>query len=248
MTTNNIWTRRRFLEGVGRAGGAAAVYRSMSAMGLMPEPDTWTGPIELPQGSGQGKTVLILGSGIAGLAAAYELSRAGFKCQVLEARGDAGGRCFTVRRGPVVQEESPEHGATQQKGEFDDGHSVIMGPGRIHYHPRRMLHYCSELGVPLEIYVIQTTANLFHLKDSFGGQAQVRRRISNDADAYIGELLSKAVTQGSLDQELDAADKEKLLALLTVFGDLQAGKPCAPGAHCPPRNSLCDDPATVVGL
>jgi monoamine oxidase len=78
MIPGNIWTRRRFLEGVGRAGGASAVYRVMAAMGLMPEPQPWTGPIELPHGSGQGKTVLVLGSGIAGLAAAYELARAGF--------------------------------------------------------------------------------------------------------------------------------------------------------------------------
>jgi monoamine oxidase len=248
MIPGNIWTRRRFLEGVGRAGGASAVYRAMAAMGLMPEPQPWTGPIELPHGSGQGKTVLVLGSGIAGLAAAYELARAGFKCQVLEAQGHAGGRCLTVRRGSVVQEESPEHGTTQQKCEFENGHYVNFGPGRIPYHHRRLLHYCSELGVPLEIYVIQTTANLFHLKDAFGGQPQVRRRISNDADAYIGELLSKAVTQGGLDQELHDGDKEKLLALLTVFGDLQAGKPCPPGAHCPSRNSLCEDPATVADL
>jgi monoamine oxidase len=248
MIPGNIWTRRRFLEGVGRAGGASAVYRAMAAMGLMPEPQPWTGPIELPHGSGQGKTVLVLGSGIAGLAAAYELARAGFKCQVLEAQGHAGGRCLTVRRGSVVQEESPEHGTTQQKCEFENGHYVNFGPGRIPYHHRRLLHYCSELGVPLEIYVIQTTANLFHLKDAFGGQPQVRRRISNDADAYIGELLSKAVTQGNLDQELHDGDKEKLLALLTAFGDLQAGKPCPPGAHCPPRNSLCEDPETVADL
>src|SRR5438045_8872271 len=108
MIAANIWTRRRFLEGVGRAGGASAVYRAMTAMGLMPELEPWTGPIELPQDSGQGKSVLVLGSGIAGLAAAYELTRAGFKCQVLEAQDRAGGRCFTVRRGSVVQEGSPE--------------------------------------------------------------------------------------------------------------------------------------------
>ena len=48
-------------------------------MELMPEPAPWTGPLDLPQGSGRGKSVLVLGSGIAGLAAAYELTRAGFK-------------------------------------------------------------------------------------------------------------------------------------------------------------------------
>lgn len=238
------WTRRAFLNQVGRAGGAAAVYRTMAAMGLMVEPEPWTGPVALSPDT-YGKTVLILGAGIAGLTAAYELTRAGFKCSVLEAQPHAGGRNLTIRHGSVISEESAEHGTTEQKCEFDEGLYVNLGPGRIPYHHRRMLHYCSELGVPLEIYVIQTTANFFHVKDSFGGQPLVRRRINNDADAYIGELLTKAVMQGSLDQSLDASDKEKLLGLLSVFGDLQAGKPCPPGSYCPSRNSLCEDPASV---
>src|SRR2546423_4648719 len=242
------WTRRAFLNQGGQAGGAAAVYRAMAALGLMPEPEPWTGPVELPAGSGHDKTALILGAGIAGLAAAYELTRAGFKCSVLEAQPHAGGRNFTVRRGTVINEESAEHGTTEQKCGFDEGLYVNVGPGRIPYHHRRMLHYCSELGVPLEIYVIQTTANLFHVRDAFGGQPQLRRRINNDADAYISELLSKAVMQGSLDQSLDAADKEKLLGLLMVFGDLQAGKPCPPGGYCPQRNSLCEDPAAITDV
>lgn len=243
-----IWTRRAFLEGVGRAGGASAVYRAMAAIGLVPEPGAWHGPIEPSTELGQGKTVLILGAGIAGLAAAYELTRSGFKCYVLEAQDHAGGRNLTVRRGSIISEESAEHGATEQKCQFDEGLYVNLGPGRIPYHHRRMLHYCSELGVPLEIYVIQNMANLFHVKDGLGGQPLVRRRIRDDADAYISELLSKAVTQGSLDQTLDAGDKEKLLGLLTVFGDLQAGKPCAPGTYCPARNSLCEDPVTVADV
>src|SRR5215472_2297378 len=244
------WTRRAFLTAVGQAGGASAVYRTMAAMGLIPDPGSWEtpAPIAFPPGSGQGRTVLILGAGIAGLAAAYELTRSGFKCRVLEAEARAGGRNLTVRRGSGITEESAEHGKTEQRCEFDEGLYVNLGPGRIPYHHRRTLHYCSELGVPLEIYVIETTANLFHMKDAFQGQPQPRRLISYDADAYIAELLSKAAAHGDLDQQLDADDKEKLLGLLAIFGDLQAGKPCPPGAHCPPRNSLCEDPSAVADL
>jgi deazaflavin-dependent oxidoreductase (nitroreductase family) len=43
------------------------------------------------QGRGNGTTVLVLGAGVAGLAAAYELEKAGYRCEVLEARDRPGG-------------------------------------------------------------------------------------------------------------------------------------------------------------
>ena len=60
-------TRRRFLEQVGLAGGSAAIYETMTALGLINLPEAWAGPPELPQGSGTGKSVVILGAGIGGL-------------------------------------------------------------------------------------------------------------------------------------------------------------------------------------
>jgi len=59
-------TRRRFLEQVGLAGGSAAMYETMTALGLINLPEAWAGPPELPQGSGAGKSVVILGAGIGG--------------------------------------------------------------------------------------------------------------------------------------------------------------------------------------
>ena len=70
------WTRRRFLETVGRAGGAAAVYESMVALGIVRVPDSaYAGPPQMTEGSGSGKTIVILGAGVAGLTAAYELKK-----------------------------------------------------------------------------------------------------------------------------------------------------------------------------
>src|SRR5258705_11740949 len=60
-------TRRRFLEQVGLAGGSAALYETMTALGLINLPEAWAGRPELPQGSGKGKSVVILGAGIGGV-------------------------------------------------------------------------------------------------------------------------------------------------------------------------------------
>src|SRR5689334_3987522 len=63
-------TRRRLLNLVGKAGGAAASYRTMAAMGLLPVPAAYAGPPDLPPGSGHGVSVVIVGAGIAGMVAA----------------------------------------------------------------------------------------------------------------------------------------------------------------------------------
>ena len=55
------------------------------------------GPIDL-QGAPRGASVLILGAGIAGMTAAYELRNAGYQVQVLEYNGRAGGRNWTLAR------------------------------------------------------------------------------------------------------------------------------------------------------
>ncbi len=43
------------------------------------------------------KTITIIGAGMAGLAAAYDLHRAGWQVTVLEARDRVGGRVHTMR-------------------------------------------------------------------------------------------------------------------------------------------------------
>ena len=96
------FTRRGFLEMVGRIGGSAAVYESMVALGLINAPDAWAGPLELDCNQGKGKRVLILGAGVGGLATAMMLNRAGYRCEILEALDRPGGRNLTARRGSVI--------------------------------------------------------------------------------------------------------------------------------------------------
>ena len=216
------WTRRRFLTRVGQIGGASALYETMVAMGLVNLPPAWAGPPEVPPGHGVGKSVLILGAGIGGLTAAYNLSRAGYRCRILEATARAGGRNHSARRGSTVLEDSAQHGKTLQECRFDSGLYLNLGPGRLPYHHRRVLGYCQELNVQLEPYVMNTTGNLFQTSAGFEQQALVYRRVQNDTRGYIAELLAKAVGKGALDAELDEEDRERLLSLLQSFGPLGA--------------------------
>jgi monoamine oxidase len=68
------------------------MYDSMAAMELLPVPAAYVGPPVLEPASGHGIKVVILGAGIAGMTAAYELSKAGYACAILEARQRPGGR------------------------------------------------------------------------------------------------------------------------------------------------------------
>src|SRR5882724_6155398 len=236
-------TRRRFLEGVGLAGGSAALYETMTALGLINLPEAWAGPPELPQGSGRGKSVVILGAGIGGLTAAYELTRANYDCQVIELTDRPGGRNHTARRGTVLKEVNENGVVTEQVCNFDEGLYLNLGPGRLPYHHRRALHYCQELGVALEVYVMETMANLFQSDKAFGGKPQIRRRIANDIQAYISEMLAKAVNQNALNAELDAADRDNLLCLLKTFGDLGENDLCSKCGQpkCRTCNTSCQD-------
>jgi monoamine oxidase len=213
-------TRRALIHLVGRAGGAAAAYRTMAAMGLLAAPSAYAGPPALPPGSGRGVTVAILGAGIAGLVAAYELGKAGYAVRVLEARHRPGGRSWTVRAGDVVEEEE---GATQTAA-WDRAEHLYFNPGpaRIPYHHQAILSYCRALGVPLEPMVNDNRAALLHDDAAFDGKPQVARAVINDQRGYVAELAAKAIDRDRLDQPVSPADQEVLRAWLRAFGALDA--------------------------
>ena len=96
--STGLLTRRHFLTRVAAAGGASLVYEAMTGLGLLAAPTQ--APFDLT-GRVSGVRVLILGAGLAGMTAAYELGKVGYDCRVLEARARPGGRVFTVRRGTV---------------------------------------------------------------------------------------------------------------------------------------------------
>ena len=88
-----VLTRRRFFESLAAVGGMSLVLSGMEALGY-----SMASATELPPeltGGAKGTKVIILGAGLAGMTAAYELSKAGYQVQILEARSFAGGRCQT---------------------------------------------------------------------------------------------------------------------------------------------------------
>ena len=210
-------TRRALLRSMAAAAGSAAVYRTMDALGMLGTGAAHAAAPDLPPGSGTGGHVAILGAGLSGLVAAWEMSRAGWHCTVLEASGRPGGRSLTARGGDVLT----EHGMRQEVCFDQEDHLYAnLGPARIPYHHRTVLGYCKAFDIDLEVFTNDNRAALFHNRERFGGTPVAARRVLTDMRGYVAELLAKAVDRGALDAELTADDKESVRAMLESFGGL----------------------------
>jgi monoamine oxidase len=208
-------TRRDFLHHVARAGGYRAAYLTMQAMGLL-STAVDAEPLSLEKGTAHGTKVIILGAGVAGLSAAYELGKAGYDVTVLEARDRVGGRTWTVRRGTKLEMTD----GTRQVCEFDSDLYWNCGPARVPSHHQAFLGYCRELGIALEVEVNTSRGALLLNPDANGGKPMEMRQAINDARGEISELLGKALNSGALDGELTARDRERMVAFLRQYGDL----------------------------
>jgi monoamine oxidase len=219
VTEINV-NRRQFLQAVGVSGGAGALFATMGALGLAPAAAAPAPPFRAPAKPDfsltgrSAKKVVILGGGIAGLASAYELGKAGYDCTILEARSVAGGRNFTVRGGTT---ETDLDGHTQ-RANFSPGIYLNAGPARIAQW-MITLDYCRELGVPVEVFTNQN-ANAFIYNESTGTGPVRYRTAKADVYGYVAEMLAKATDQGALDSQLTAQDKERVLSFLQSFGQI----------------------------
>src|SRR5471030_2964425 len=95
-------SRRELFKLIGLTAGSYAMYQAMTSLGYAAE-SGYKGPIKL-EGDPKGASVLILGAGLAGLTAALELRKAGYKVQVLEFNSRPGGRNWTLRGGDTFTE------------------------------------------------------------------------------------------------------------------------------------------------
>ena len=195
-------TRRALLEHIGTAGGLGAAYMAMETLGLAIPTPAGAENFRLPRGSGNGRSVVVLGAGIAGLVSAYELQQAGYQVTVLEARERIGGRSWTIRGGDRIAQS----GRRDQMATFDAGLYFNAGPARIPSTHRLILGYARRFGVQLEPFInVNRNAGW-----DFGGKVQPERRMVEDMRGHLAELLAKAIDRKALD---GVVSKDELAAV-----------------------------------
>ncbi|MES2731068.1 MAG: flavin monoamine oxidase family protein [Bacteroidota bacterium] len=212
-------SRRKFIEQAARLSGTG--YAAMLSLGLIPEAPAQA--LDLPH-QATGKRIIILGAGLTGLAAAYQLGKLGYDCTILEARERIGGRIWTVRKGTA----ETEIGGLSQSAHFDDGLYFNAGATRIPHHHQSVIQYCRELGVALETFNnVNEAAYLY--SESQGNSALANQRIRlrehhNDMRGYTSELLAKVMDQPSLDLPMTKEDQQKMIEFLKAEGGLNPDK------------------------
>ncbi|HUR32497.1 MAG TPA: FAD-dependent oxidoreductase, partial [Vicinamibacterales bacterium] len=152
-------TRRNFLERFGMVGGSALVMTAMHQWELLGQS---AGVRPTLSGKPRNARVIILGAGVSGMTAGYELSKLGYDVKILEARDRVGGVNWSVRKGATHTELGP--GGETQVCSFDEGLYVNAGPWRIPHWHEGVLGYCKELGVPLEMFVNEAEASYFYFE------------------------------------------------------------------------------------
>ncbi|MGB3899253.1 MAG: flavin monoamine oxidase family protein [Mesorhizobium sp.] len=234
-------SRRNLLSLIGLTAGSAVMYQAMTSLGFAAE-SGFKGPVKL-EGDPKGATVLILGAGLAGMLAAMEMRKAGYKVKILEYNNRAGGRNWTVHSGDTFT----ELGGASQTCEFDKDQYINLGPWRIPYHHNGLLHYCRELGVTLEPFQ-QINHNAFlHSTEAFGGKPQRVREIKTDFQGHVSELLAKVTQKGKLEGDVTKEDQEMLLEALRGWGVLDQDYAYAKGVTSAEFRGYEKDPGGGLG-
>ncbi len=146
-------------------------------------------------GVGRGRKVLVLGAGVAGLAAARELAAEGFAVTLIEARDRVGGRVVTDKRWagvPVDLGASWIHGVTGNPiAEIAADHGIKLAPitnydNKRVYGPDGVVVDADTLGSEVEA-----------LAAAVAGE-QDRRRDAGEADISLADFV--ATRTGGLDE------------------------------------------------
>lgn len=228
--------RRALFRMIGAVAGSAVMYQAMSELGYAGE-SGYSGPIRL-SGDAKGTTVLILGAGLAGMTAAYELRNAGYRVQILEYNGRPGGRNWSLYGGDTYT----ELGGFTQKVQFADGLYLNPGPWRIPHHHYALVDYCKRLKVALEPFTQVNYAAYVHSPTAFGGRPKRYREVQADFNGYVAELLAKSTRQSALDGPVTREDREILLQAMREWGALDQNYEYKKGLFSSERRGWDSDP------
>ena len=210
-------TRRQLLQRIGVLGGSSLMIGAMDAWGLRGATRRTKPVLHARQPTAR---VVVLGGGISGLVVGHELGKLGYDVRVLEARGEVGGLTWTVRRGAT----HTEIGGERQVCDFDEGQYLNGGAWRIPHTDEGILGYCKELGVPLEVFVNASDANIFYEENAdlgpLSGTPVRLREVKADMWGATTELVAKAVNAGDIYTPLTEEDADLLVQFLVRSGYL----------------------------
>ena len=200
-------SKRQLLKSIGMVGGSAAVYGALQGWNLAHASSKTPPKIST---EGNGKKIVILGAGLAGMIIALEMSKKGYDCQILEAQSYIGGRCQSARKGHVIHEVEGE----KQVCNFTHDQYFNYGPWRIPAQHHPTLHYCHTLGVKLEPLINKSPMG-YYMSEKIDGPLKNKPLRQGEVDVdrmgNFAELLAKCADQGMLDEMVTEEDKEAIL-------------------------------------
>ena len=190
------------------------------------------GPIRLKKNQYANKRVLILGAGVSGLTAAYELlaQQSGMQVTVLEAANRTGGRCLSLRTGNTFTEDKDSQlfdssPGQQQTVRFkhpvgDSQPYFNAGPGRIPSSHKRLLSYLRLFDVAVEVYVMNSESNLIQRKKGpLGSKPVPYRRLNHNSRGWLAQMVFEKAEDLllTLDPSASRAKIRRQAALLRDF-------------------------------
>lgn len=148
-------TRTRFVKETGAAALGLAAFGRLAA----------------PARAAGSPKIVVVGAGLAGLSAAYDLRNAGYTAEIHEASTRVGGRCWTLR-GAFADGQIAEHG-----GELiDQSHNEIR-------------NLCQQLGLKLD-NLLQAEQNGTELLGYFDGAPYTYAQMTDDIKAEWQKIHS----------------------------------------------------------
>jgi len=147
----------------------------------------------IPKRSGPGKRIVVIGAGLAGLSAAYELAQAGHDVTILEARARPGGRVQTAR------------------DFFSDGLYVDTGATRIPDNHDFTMRYCKLFRLELEPFMPNGLSSITYMNG---------KRMKAEQGKDVDWPLDLTAAERKLGQQ--GLRKKYLRSIIDELGDVTA--------------------------